>query len=64
MISETMRRVLNCPPETRIEFKSHDASMQQRSAIDEMRREKAAQNHDKRTRNDNKTKQSQDEQRS
>ncbi|KAI0835366.1 translation initiation factor eIF4e [Hypoxylon sp. FL0890] len=62
-IRETMRRVLNCPPETRIEFKSHDASMQQRSAIDEMRREKAAQNHDKRTRNDNKTKQSQDEQR-
>ncbi|KAI0112629.1 translation initiation factor eIF4e [Hypoxylon sp. NC0597] len=62
-IRETMRRVLNCPPETRIEFKSHDASMQQRSAIDEMRREKAAQNHDKRSRND-KTKQSQDEQRS
>ncbi|OTA85210.1 hypothetical protein M434DRAFT_16193 [Hypoxylon sp. CO27-5] len=63
-IRETMRRVLNCPPETRIEFKSHDASMQQRSAIDEMRREKAAQNHEKRSRNDNKTKQSQDEQRS
>ncbi|KAI1135100.1 translation initiation factor eIF4e [Hypoxylon sp. FL0543] len=62
-IRETMKRVLNCPPDTRIEFKSHDASMQQRSAIDEMRREKAAQNHDKRSRNDNKTKQSHDEQR-
>ncbi|KAG4220066.1 hypothetical protein PC116_g31455 [Phytophthora cactorum] len=65
-IRETMRRVLNCPPETRIEFKSHDASMQQRSAIDEMRREKAAQNHhgDKRTHNNNKNRQSQEEQRS
>ncbi|KAF3056274.1 Eukaryotic translation initiation factor NCBP [Daldinia childiae] len=64
-IRETMRRVLNCPPETRIEFKSHDASMQQRSAIDEMRREKAAQNHhsDKRTHNNNnKNRQLQDEQ--
>ncbi|KAI1444835.1 translation initiation factor eIF4e [Annulohypoxylon stygium] len=63
-IRETMRRVLSCPPETRIEFKSHDASMQQRSAIDEMRREKAAQNHhgEKRNHNTNKTRQSQDEQ--
>ncbi|KAI8959106.1 translation initiation factor eIF4e [Daldinia sp. FL1419] len=68
-IRETMRRVLNCPPETRIEFKSHDTSMQQRSAIEEMRREKAAQNHhgEKRTHNNNNNKsnrQSQDEQRS
>ncbi|KAI1661219.1 translation initiation factor eIF4e [Daldinia decipiens] len=64
-IRETMRRVLNCPLDTRIEFKSHDASMQQRSAIDEMRREKAAQNHhsDKRTHNNNnKNRQLQDEQ--
>ncbi|KAI1761348.1 translation initiation factor eIF4e [Hypoxylon sp. FL1150] len=66
-IRETMRRVLNCPPETRIEFKSHDASMQQRSAIDEMRREKAAQNHhgEKRPHNNNNTnkaRQPQDEQ--
>lgn len=61
-----MRRVLNCPPETRIDFKSHDTSMQQRSAIDEMRREKAAQNHhgEKRTHNNNKVRPSQDEQRS
>ncbi|KAI2608651.1 translation initiation factor eIF4e [Hypoxylon fragiforme] len=65
-IRETMRRVLNCPPETRIDFKSHDTSMQQRSAIDEMRREKAAQNHhgEKRTHNNNKVRPSQDEQRS
>lgn len=65
-IRETMRRVLNCPSETRIEFKSHDASMQQRSAIDEMRREKAAQNHhgEKRSHNNNnnKARQPQDEQ--
>ncbi|KAI0380775.1 translation initiation factor eIF4e [Hypomontagnella monticulosa] len=70
-IRETMRRVLNCPPDTRIEFKSHDASMQQRVAIDEMRREKAAQNHhgDKRSHNNNnnnnsnnKNRQSQEEQ--
>ncbi|KAI1328848.1 translation initiation factor eIF4e [Xylariaceae sp. FL0255] len=56
-IRETMRRVLNCPPDTRIEFRSHDASMQQRNAIEESRREK----HEKRP---NKTRQqTQDEQR-
>lgn len=57
-----MRRVLNCPSETRIEFKSHDASMQQRVAIEESRREKAAHNHhgDKRA----KVRQTQEEQRS
>ncbi|KAI1497583.1 translation initiation factor eIF 4e-like domain-containing protein [Biscogniauxia marginata] len=61
-IRETMRRVLNCPPETRIEFKSHDVSMQQRVAIEESRREKAVHNHhgDKRS----KARQTQDEQRS
>ncbi|KAI0011083.1 translation initiation factor eIF4e [Xylariaceae sp. FL0662B] len=63
-IRETMRRVLCCPADTRIEFKSHDASMQQRSAIDEMRREKAAQSHgDKRSTHHNKPRQSQDDQR-
>ncbi|CAJ2507431.1 Uu.00g086170.m01.CDS01 [Anthostomella pinea] len=61
-IRETMRRVLNCPPETRIEFKSHGDSMQQRVAIEESRREKAAHNNhgDKR----NKTRQTQEDQRS
>ncbi|KAI0471890.1 translation initiation factor eIF4e [Xylariaceae sp. FL0804] len=51
-IRETMRRVLNSPPDTRIEFKSHDQSMQQRTAIEESRREKAAHtHHDKRSHN-------------
>ncbi|KAI1108492.1 translation initiation factor eIF4e [Nemania sp. NC0429] len=40
-IRETMRRVLKCPNDTRIEWKSHDTSMQQRSMIEESRREKA-----------------------
>lgn len=41
---DTMRSILNFPPNTRVEFKSHDSSIQQRSAIDEQRREKASQN--------------------
>lgn len=43
--SETMKHVLNFPPNTRVEFKTHDSSIQQRTAIDEQRREKA---HEKR----------------
>ncbi|KAI1260030.1 translation initiation factor eIF4e [Xylariaceae sp. FL1019] len=50
-IRETMRRVLNCPAETKIEWKGHDASMQQRNAIEESRREKAHNHHDKRPHN-------------
>ncbi|KAG6004920.1 hypothetical protein E4U43_000662 [Claviceps pusilla] len=42
-IRETMKHVLNFPPNTRVEFKSHDSSIQQRTAIDEQRREKAHQ---------------------
>ncbi|PHH91898.1 hypothetical protein CDD83_9841 [Cordyceps sp. RAO-2017] len=42
-IREIMKHVLNFPPNTRVEFKSHDSSIQQRSAIDEQRREKAGQ---------------------
>lgn len=38
--SETMKRVLNFPANTRVEFKTHDSSIQQRTAIDEQRREK------------------------
>lgn len=38
-----MKHVLNFPPNTRVEFKSHDSSIQQRTALDEQRREKAAQ---------------------
>lgn len=40
-----MKRILNFPPNTRVEFKSHDSSIQQRTAIDEQRREKAIQHH-------------------
>ena len=36
-----MKHVLNFPPNTRVEFKTHDSSIQQRTAIDEQRREKA-----------------------
>ncbi|EQL03123.1 eukaryotic translation initiation factor 4E-4 [Ophiocordyceps sinensis CO18] len=42
-IREIMKHVLNFPPNTRVEFKSHDSSIQQRNAIDEHRREKAGQ---------------------
>ncbi|KAH7008290.1 translation initiation factor eIF 4e-like domain-containing protein [Ilyonectria destructans] len=44
-IRETMKHVLNFPPNTRVEFKSHDSSIQQRTAIEEQRREKQGQHH-------------------
>ncbi|CAH0005020.1 unnamed protein product [Clonostachys byssicola] len=44
-IRETMKKILNFPNNTRIDFKSHDSSIQQRTAIDEQRREKANQHH-------------------
>ncbi|KAM3514948.1 hypothetical protein MY11210_001426 [Beauveria gryllotalpidicola] len=44
-IRETMKRILNFPPNTRVEFKSHDSSIQQRTAIEGQRREKAIQHH-------------------
>ncbi|KAK4251009.1 translation initiation factor eIF 4e-like domain-containing protein [Corynascus novoguineensis] len=52
-IRETMRRILSFPPDTKIEWKSHDSSIQQRTAIEESRREKANQHHhgDKRSSN-------------
>lgn len=40
---ETMKRTLGFPPETKVEWKSHDASMAQRIAIDEQRKEKSSQ---------------------
>lgn len=45
-----MKHVLNFPPNTRVEFKSHDSSIQQRATIEEQRREKAnhQHHHDKR----------------
>ncbi|KAM7217452.1 Translation Initiation factor eIF- 4e-like domain containing protein [Rhypophila decipiens] len=51
-IRETMRRTLELAPGTKIEWKSHDSSIQQRTAIEESRREKANNSHgDKRTSN-------------
>ncbi|KAM7209132.1 Translation Initiation factor eIF- 4e-like domain containing protein [Naviculisporaceae sp. PSN 640] len=49
-IRETMRRTLDLAPNTKIEWKSHDSSIQQRTAIEESRREKAN-NGDKRASN-------------
>jgi len=37
---ETMKRVLAFPPETKVEWKSHDSSIAQRTAIDDARKEK------------------------
>lgn len=37
-----MKAVLQFPPETKVEFKSHDSSIQQRTAIDEQRKEKSS----------------------
>lgn len=38
---ETMKRILSFPPDTKVEWKSHDSSIQQRTAIEDARREKA-----------------------
>jgi translation initiation factor 4E len=42
---ETMKRLLGFPPDTKVEWKSHDTSIQQRTAIDEARRDKASSHH-------------------
>ncbi|RFU25831.1 hypothetical protein B7463_g10505, partial [Scytalidium lignicola] len=42
-IRETMKRVLAFPPDTKVEWKSHDSSIQQRNAIDDARKEKTNQ---------------------
>ncbi|KAL2119309.1 hypothetical protein VTJ04DRAFT_6269 [Mycothermus thermophilus] len=55
-IRETMKRVLAFPPDTKLEWKSHDSSIQQRNAIEESRREKANAHHgDKRQHNKHNT---------
>ncbi|TLD21156.1 hypothetical protein PspLS_05353 [Pyricularia sp. CBS 133598] len=41
-IRETMKRILGFPPDTKIEWKSHEGSLQQRTALDEVRRERNA----------------------
>ncbi|KAH8126133.1 translation initiation factor eIF 4e-like domain-containing protein [Trichoderma asperelloides] len=57
-IRETMKQVLNFPANTRLEFKSHDSSIQQRTAIDEQRREKASQHQGDKRHTNNSSKQS------
>lgn len=42
---ETLKRVLVFPPDTKVEWKSHDSSIAQRTAIDEQRKEKGQQQH-------------------
>ncbi|KAF2272661.1 IF4E-domain-containing protein [Westerdykella ornata] len=42
-IRNTVRRVLNLPPDTNITWRSHDDSIAQRSAIEQARQEKAGQ---------------------
>jgi translation initiation factor 4E len=37
-----MKRVLAFPPDTKVEWKSHDSSIQQRTAIDDARKEKTS----------------------
>ncbi|KAK3325540.1 translation initiation factor eIF 4e-like domain-containing protein [Apodospora peruviana] len=44
-IRETMKRTLAFGPDTKLEWKSHDSSIQQRTAIEESRREKANNHH-------------------
>ncbi|KAL2887817.1 Eukaryotic translation initiation factor 4E type2 [Ceratocystis lukuohia] len=52
-IRETMKHILNFPGNTRVEFKSHDSSIQQRTAIDEQRREKSSHNSSSQHHNNN-----------
>ncbi|KAK4137479.1 IF4E-domain-containing protein [Trichocladium antarcticum] len=61
-IRETMRRVLSFPPDTKLEWKSHDSSIQQRTAIEESRREKAGNHHHGDKRSSNKPQQQQQQQ--
>lgn len=42
ILRETMKRILSFPPDTKVEWKSHDSSIQQRTAIEDARREKAS----------------------
>jgi len=53
-IRETMKRVLTFPTETKVEWKSHDSSIQQRTAIDDARKDKTNHNHHSEKRNGSK----------
>ncbi|KAK3988608.1 translation initiation factor eIF 4e-like domain-containing protein [Cladorrhinum sp. PSN332] len=52
-VRESMRRILHFPPDTKVEWKSHDSSIAQRTAIEESRRDKANNHGDKRTNKQN-----------
>ncbi|KAF2483672.1 translation initiation factor eIF 4e-like domain-containing protein [Neohortaea acidophila] len=47
-IRETIKRVLSLPPDTNLQWRSHDESITQRNAVDQARQEKAASYGDKR----------------
>jgi translation initiation factor 4E len=49
-----MKRVLAFPPETKVEWKSHDSSITQRAQIDEQRKEKSSQHQSSNSRGTNK----------
>lgn len=55
ILRETMKRILGFPPDTRVEWKSHDSSIQQRTAIDEHRKEKYNHHNSNGGRNSNRT---------
>lgn len=42
-IRDILKRILGCPQETNVAWKSHDSSIQQRTAIDDARKEKSNQ---------------------
>ncbi|KAL3422935.1 eukaryotic translation initiation factor 4E-4 [Phlyctema vagabunda] len=42
-VRNVMKRALSFPPETKVEWKSHDSSIQQRTALDDARKEKTNQ---------------------
>ncbi|ELR02566.1 hypothetical protein VC83_08945 [Pseudogymnoascus destructans] len=50
-VRETMKRVLAFPPETKVEWKSHDSSIAQRTAIDDARKDKSNNQHSSDRRN-------------
>lgn len=48
---ETMKRILAFPPDTKVEWKSHDSSIAQRTAIDDARKDKSNNQHSSDRRN-------------
>ncbi|KAK4228799.1 translation initiation factor eIF 4e-like domain-containing protein [Podospora fimiseda] len=52
-VKNHMQRILQLPPDTKIDWKSHDSSIAQRTAIEESRRDKANNHGDRRTNKQN-----------